>query len=725
MWMFSSGGEISAQWDGDGTEKEPYLIQTFADLDTLSYLVNNGNSYTNIYFSQKNDIYTSSAFTSIGTETYPFRGNYDGLSKQIHFTYQRTSGLFDYVNHATLKNLYVEMTLFGNGGIVANNADSSYFEECYSMMEVSELDTIAGGIVGISNHCYYSRCFRNGGMVSPTSSGIYGGIIGLSQYDTVIACLNGPFAIHSNGYLGGIAGKAIFSYFSNCNVTGDFHNNSYSSCIGGIVGEIKNCVVDLCYCNEGSHITASVGEGSYLGGIVGKISPVDSVGPIEYSVISNCVNYSNILSHSYSSTIGGILGGMDDSSSSDFATLYSEIYNCENTGHINGVNIIGGIAGEFTTGEISYCTNIGRITVTNSITNVLPFYYYVGGILGNISMSLGAGTDGTNINNCSNSGYIDITNSLSTTPAGSLCYAGGVIGVTGGGEDTIVNCINTNNINYSNINPANITMGGIAGFIEGDILEDVLDNCFYDIQLCPISEPIGGLAVDPFISPAEYKQYLIDHNIVSKFTLNMIYEQLLPYLDANWIYQDSIYPRIGDDRICWISAAAVLFDVTNNVSNIKDTFYVSTVNNEEWSGEVDSYPLSFYDGVCSTADEGYGYLMAQIGNNVSKYIPIHVTSAFKRGFNEDNALFSVSEIYPNPVKGQANIALFANENGVLNISVYDWAGANVMNVASGVSISANSNYVFPINVGKLSSGRYNCVVSINDNKFVKYFIINK
>jgi hypothetical protein len=42
-----------------------------------------------------------------------------------------------------------------------------------------------------------------------------------------------------------------------------------------------------------------------------------------------------------------------------------------------------------------------------------------------------------------------------------------------------------------------------------------------------------------------------------------------------------------------------------------------------------------------------------------------------------------------------------------------------------VSISANSNYVFPINVGKLSSGRYNCVVSINDNKFVKYFIINK
>jgi hypothetical protein len=66
-----------------------------------------------------------------------------------------------------------------------------------------------------------------------------------------------------------------------------------------------------------------------------------------------------------------------------------------------------------------------------------------------------------------------------------------------------------------------------------------------------------------------------------------------------------------------------------------------------------------------------------------------------------------------------------NESGVLNISVYDWAGANVMSVASGMPVSDNYNYVFPINIGNLSSGRYNCVISINDNKFVKYFIINK
>lgn len=96
---------------GTGTQADPYLISTHADLTALANHVNSGSGgYSGTWFKQTADIDMNGVnWTPIGdiegsTGTHRFYGNYDGNHKRIsNLSYNGSGvgGLFGYVGNSS------------------------------------------------------------------------------------------------------------------------------------------------------------------------------------------------------------------------------------------------------------------------------------------------------------------------------------------------------------------------------------------------------------------------------------------------------------------------------------------------------------------------------------------------------------------------------------------------------------------------------------------------
>ena len=128
LLLTASISSVSAQgivFDGAGTEKSPYLIQSISDLNALAASVNNGNDYEGVYFqlAEYLDYTDKETYTPIGTAIQvpgtedtierPFRGIFDGNFKSISgitidAPNQDNIGVFGYVGAGSvIKNLIV------------------------------------------------------------------------------------------------------------------------------------------------------------------------------------------------------------------------------------------------------------------------------------------------------------------------------------------------------------------------------------------------------------------------------------------------------------------------------------------------------------------------------------------------------------------------------------------------------------------------------------------
>ena len=98
-------GTSAEMWTkGAGTESDPYLIETPANLKYLTNQVNAGNAYANTYFLQTEDFDLNSKSCSMDKT---FSGHYDGGNHQI---LNVRSFLFYTIQSATIQNL----TIAGN-----------------------------------------------------------------------------------------------------------------------------------------------------------------------------------------------------------------------------------------------------------------------------------------------------------------------------------------------------------------------------------------------------------------------------------------------------------------------------------------------------------------------------------------------------------------------------------------------------------------------------------
>lgn len=250
----------AADFEGEGEENDPYLIEDVEDLKKLAENVKNGTDYEGKYFQLTVNIdLKNEEWTPIGTIVYTgefgrseeryFKGTFDGDGHQIaNLTITGRNeyvGLFGYVRNATIQNCNVAGEVSGYnavGGIVgAVDGKTNNILNCSFQGNVTG-NVYVGGIVGqVQNQCEVSSCYAIGTVHGGNDK--VGGIAGEGRgaikncYALADVSAGGKFA-------GGITGDTYNLAIENCYYSGEV---SARGSAGGIVGNawggtIKNCV---------------------------------------------------------------------------------------------------------------------------------------------------------------------------------------------------------------------------------------------------------------------------------------------------------------------------------------------------------------------------------------------------------------------------------------------------------------------------------------------------
>lgn len=255
---------------GSGTQDDPWLISTPADLKALADILNSGNASTydahgddcgagnfhGYYFKQTADIDLQGIenWEPIGYNgsTY-FAGNYNGngyiirnakSTGKVDVDGYATAGIFGWVAFGSVSNLHIENVTFSAAG------DGNY--------------AYAGGLAGTVYASEITNCSVSNSKISSTatynSNNCAGGLAGYFVGSTFSKCAANNNSVTSTSYSGGFVGEQDDDYegvdaskFVDCYVAGSTVNVSSPnsngfSMAGGFCGEVTGDVLDLTNC---------------------------------------------------------------------------------------------------------------------------------------------------------------------------------------------------------------------------------------------------------------------------------------------------------------------------------------------------------------------------------------------------------------------------------------------------------------------------------------------
>lgn len=202
---------VSIFGGGDGSAKNPYIINTVAHWDQLATDVNGGTNYNGMYFQLNADI---SVTTMVGQGANRFRGIFDGDGHTITVNY--TGITEDYcapfcrISGATIKNLHTAGTIETSGcyasGIVAYTRWYSIIENCRSSVTIRSSHAGWGGHGGIlalkawvtQSEPVIEGCLFDGKILTTGATATTGcGIVGFTNGQTLTLknCLYKPAAL--------------------------------------------------------------------------------------------------------------------------------------------------------------------------------------------------------------------------------------------------------------------------------------------------------------------------------------------------------------------------------------------------------------------------------------------------------------------------------------------------------------------------------------------------
>ena len=244
---------------GTGTQGDPWLIASQADLTALAEFLNSGNAETfdtenanvgnchGYYFKQTADIdLTGVSWEPIGySGGYYFAGNYDGGGHSITNAVSTgkvdpdgfaTAGIFGWVAFGSVENLHVKNANFvatGQNnysyvGGIAGVCYGSSIKNC--SVENSSLESrrnnnnnCAGSIVGYSTGGTFEKCAAENNQVKTMAYG--GGFVGEVDDDPAYG-----------------AGKSTFTncYTANCSISSKTDDVQGVSLVGGFAGEMTD-----------------------------------------------------------------------------------------------------------------------------------------------------------------------------------------------------------------------------------------------------------------------------------------------------------------------------------------------------------------------------------------------------------------------------------------------------------------------------------------------------
>jgi len=360
------------------------------------------------------------------------------------------------------------------GGITGeNDADvtaSNAGDVVLTSGSTTSYDMFVGGVVGRGKAAVTSS--TNSGLVSnacpQTKSGKYieiGGIVGYGLSTCAISNSENTGAVENTAnskgyvYIGGVVGE-VGNNLTSCINTGAVSNSGAATtelCFGGVSGIVDAITLDSCHNTGALSITSESGV-MRIGGLVGKVVGNGA------SEFDNCENQGAISISDESTksdqdhiTVGGIVGR------GDAQVLYSS---CTNSGQIrvdmfgdtNRAGIrAGGIFGDNTgkDNDCTDCVNNNDIEAYYEVDATPLMMYAVGGIAGMVTAPAGDGQDGSEINSCTNNGYLYVIS--------NRAVLGGIVGQMVGGR--IIDSNNTNQVRYRYNKSVNTftVVGGIAG----------------------------------------------------------------------------------------------------------------------------------------------------------------------------------------------------------------------------------------------------------------------
>lgn len=319
----------------------------------------------------------------------------------------------------------------------------------------------------------------------------------------------------------------------------------------------------------------------------------------EMNYIDSCSNYATItggLDTVYNDTgrnvRGGGIGGICGYGN------YITITNCKNFGNIKGKYNVGGICGLMRSNTaISQCLNVGHILADSA---------GAGGIVG----------DAPYLNHVPfrynmNAGVVLV----GCTKYPEVGYAGGIASNVVGNMDTSLSVGRIEQI----VSQSYGTIGSISGTYSYNPTY-LASNNFYDKQM----SKIGGINGADVAGRAE-----------GRLTKNLVGNALKSVWGNNTaiIYEDSLYPRFGNDTTHIISAIPIFLYVSKDGShydtydNITRCFKVINKYGVQWSSKQHKI---LFNGNTATPIQGFeDTIVAKIGSIYIKEIPVYITSALR------------------------------------------------------------------------------------------------
>ena len=286
---------------GTGTQGDPWLIASQADLTALAEFLNSGNAETfdtenagvgnchGYYFKQTADIdLTGVTWEPIGySGSYYFAGNYDGGGHSITNAVSTgkvdpdgyaTAGIFGWVAFGSVANLHVKNANFvatgqnnySYGGGIAGVCYGSSIKNC--SVENSSLESrrnnnnnCAGSIVGYSTGGTFEKCAAENNQIRTMAYG--GGFVGEVDDDPNYG-----------------AGNSTFTncYVANCTVISETDDSQGTSFSGGFAGEITDSTLTIqnCYVYQATLSTVGnavpQGTGVFAGNLWGGSTIADT-----------------------------------------------------------------------------------------------------------------------------------------------------------------------------------------------------------------------------------------------------------------------------------------------------------------------------------------------------------------------------------------------------------------------------------------------------------------
>ena len=286
---------------GTGTQGDPWLITSQADLTALAEFLNSGNAETfdtenanvgnchGYYFKQTADIdLTGVTWEPIGySGSYYFAGNYDGGGHSITNAVSTgkvdpegyaTAGIFGWVAFGSVANLHVKNANFvatGQNnysyvGGIAGVCYGSSIENCSVVNSSLESkrnnnNNCAGSIVGYSTGGTFEKCAAENNQIRTMAYG--GGFVGEVDDDPDYGAGNSTF---TNGYV------------ANCTVISETDDSQGTSFSGGFAGEITDSTLTIqnCYVYQATLSTVGnavpQGTGVFAGDLWGGSTIADT-----------------------------------------------------------------------------------------------------------------------------------------------------------------------------------------------------------------------------------------------------------------------------------------------------------------------------------------------------------------------------------------------------------------------------------------------------------------